>query len=378
MAILRGFAIAFFLLAMILFPQTVFAAAGKGLSIWWQAVVPSLFPFFITAELLLRTGMAKALGVWLEPLMRPLFRLPGAAALAVVMGFVSGSPTGATITAQLRKQGLCSKEEGERLLAFTNNAGPLYILAATAIGILGHPALGIWIWFSHYPINFLFGLILRFFGKKKPAGTNLPAGQHLFQQGLRLLKEEACPPLGQLLGQSIKSALGTILTIGGFMVFFAVFTGLLQQVGVLNLLTKGTAIFCQALGLSTDLAPAFANGLFEMTIGVAALQDCSAPILQQMTVAGMIIAWNGLCVQAQVISVLDGTDLSPRLYIISRVCHFFLAAIFLIWAAPTIPTSNFPLPTPSLPSIGTLWIGAMATLVVLTALSLWHQRHQAC
>ncbi len=45
MAILRGFAIAFFLLAMILFPQTVFAAAGKGLSIWWQAVVPSLFPF---------------------------------------------------------------------------------------------------------------------------------------------------------------------------------------------------------------------------------------------------------------------------------------------------------------------------------------------
>ncbi len=39
-----------------------------------------------------------------------------------------------------------------------------------------------------------------------------------------------------------------------------------------------------------------------MTIGVAALQDCSAPILQQMTVAGLIIAWNGLCVQAQVVA----------------------------------------------------------------------------
>ncbi len=76
--------------------------------------------------------------------------------------------------------------------------------------------------------------------------------------------------------------------------------------------------------------------------------------------------------------VLDGTDLSPRLYIISRVCHFFLAAIFLIWAAPTIPTSNFPLPTPSLPGTGTLWLGAMGILLGLTILSLWHQRHQAC
>ena len=133
---IRALCLLFLVGAMLCQPETVFDGATRALGIWVQAVVPALFPFFITSELLINAGVTQLLSRWVTPLMRPLFYLPGAAAIAVVMGFLSGSPTGAAVTAKLYQQGYCTKEEAQRLLAFTNNAGPLYILSATAIGIL--------------------------------------------------------------------------------------------------------------------------------------------------------------------------------------------------------------------------------------------------
>ena len=60
--------------------------------------------------------------------MRPLFNVPGESAYAFIMGLISGYPVGAKIVTDLRKTNLCSKDEGERMLCFTNNSGPLFII----------------------------------------------------------------------------------------------------------------------------------------------------------------------------------------------------------------------------------------------------------
>ena len=44
------------------------------------------------------------------------------------MGLISGYPIGAKIATNFRKNNICSKEECERLLSFTNNSGPLFIV----------------------------------------------------------------------------------------------------------------------------------------------------------------------------------------------------------------------------------------------------------
>lgn len=44
------------------------------------------------------------------------------------MGIISGYPVGAKIVTEFRKNGECTKAEAERLLAFTNNSGPLFII----------------------------------------------------------------------------------------------------------------------------------------------------------------------------------------------------------------------------------------------------------
>ncbi len=61
--------------------------------------------------------------------MRPIFNVPGEGAFPfIIMGIISGYPVGAKIVTKLRENNTCSKEESERLLAFTNNSGPLLLL----------------------------------------------------------------------------------------------------------------------------------------------------------------------------------------------------------------------------------------------------------
>ena len=83
---------------MFLFPQATYDGARYGLETWAFTLVPSLMPFMIAADILIQLGVVNFLGVLLEPLMRPLFRLPGSAGFVVAMGFTSGFPMGALLT----------------------------------------------------------------------------------------------------------------------------------------------------------------------------------------------------------------------------------------------------------------------------------------
>ena len=137
----RWLPVLFLAAGMFIYPQEMLSAATGGISLWWQYVLPALLPFFILSELLMAEGIVHFLGVMLEPLMRPIFRLPGKASFVVAMGYTSGFPMGAVLTARLRKEGALSREEGEHLLAFTNNPSPGFMFGAVASGMLGRPAL---------------------------------------------------------------------------------------------------------------------------------------------------------------------------------------------------------------------------------------------
>ena len=72
--------------ALVVFPQESFEASKSGLHMWWQIVFPSLLPFLILSELLISFGVVSFLGVILEPLMRPFFRVPGVGGICLGNG----------------------------------------------------------------------------------------------------------------------------------------------------------------------------------------------------------------------------------------------------------------------------------------------------
>ena len=82
-------------LALMLYPQPAMEAARSGLRLCYNVIIPSLFPFFVLSSLVVELGLAGYLGRLLEGLMRPLFRVGGACASAVALGFIGGYPVGA-------------------------------------------------------------------------------------------------------------------------------------------------------------------------------------------------------------------------------------------------------------------------------------------
>lgn len=109
-------------ICLVVFSRTNLSATTNGLTLWATCVVPSLFPFFVITNLLSQTKVVSFTGKILDKFMRPLFNVPGIGGFAFVMGLISGYPVGAKIVSDFREQGLVTKDEGERMLAFTNNS----------------------------------------------------------------------------------------------------------------------------------------------------------------------------------------------------------------------------------------------------------------
>ena len=310
--------------SMLLRPVGCVEAAGEALSLWSQVVVPSLLPFFVLAELLIGLGGAQLAGRWLSPLMRPLFNLPGAAALAVVMGFCSGFPTGAAVTASLRREGLISAGEGARLTAFTNNAGPLYIGVAVSAGLLHRPQAAPLLFLGHYGLNIILGLLLGLLSRLGIRGGSRPvaggAGELNWEEAVKPPPGEgetgpgaARPqPLAALLKTAAQSAAANLLLIGCYMTFFAVIAQLLTPAGEAD--------------NTYPLLRAILAGVWEMSLGVDALCDGNLPLDLLLPLIAAQLALGGASVQLQVLAMLAGTDISPRVYLLCRPLHALAAA----------------------------------------------------
>ncbi|WP_170291052.1 sporulation integral membrane protein YlbJ [Neomoorella glycerini] len=317
-------------LAIILFPQPVFQAALRGLKAWWEIVVPALLPFFIISQLFMGLGIVHFLGVLLEPVMRPLFNVPGSGAFVMAMGYTSGSPISAMLTAQLRQQGLVTRVEGERLICFTNNASPLFMLGAVAVGMLHNPALGPVLAGAHYGANFCLGILFRFYGRRQPVSppvsyTLLALPRRAWQAMLQAQQRDG-RPLGQLLGDAVNRSFLTLITIGGFIILFSVIIQVATILGLLEPLARILLYAGSPFGLSRDTSLPLAAGLFEMTMGTKFASEAAVPITERLVAISLIMGWAGLSILGQVAAMVSHTDLRLGPFIVARLLHGFLAA----------------------------------------------------
>lgn len=319
-----------FILLLIVFSKAAVEAASNGIRLWLYVVFPSLFPFFVASQLLSRTGFVRAAGVLLEPIMRPLFNVPGCGSFAFAMGISSGYPTGAKITADLRKDGMISKVEAERLLTFTNNSGPLFVIGAVAVGMFGSRNLGLFMLGCHIAACVTVGFIFRFYGRKTDPAVKRKSGSLLerFRNEVRRGPTEM-DNLGGCFGDAIRDSVSLILIIGGFIIFFSVIIRLLTDAGIITVFSDAIAFALHPLGVDKNIITACISGCFEITTGANLASKASdAPPIQQITAASMVIGWAGLSVHSQVISIVSKTDISIKPYIWGKCLQGILAAVY--------------------------------------------------
>lgn len=330
--VLAGIAVAL-TVSMVFYPEDAFAAAVKGLDVWWNIVFPALLPFFIGSELLMGLGVVHFMGVLLEPLMRPIFNVPGVGSFVMAMGLASGFPIGSILTSRLRREEMCSKVEGERLMSFTNTADPLFMFGAVAVGMFGYPQIGVTIAIAHYLSSISTGILLRFYGRSQPNSPEKASEGSILLRAFTALytaRKKDARPLGQLMGDAIRNSVNTLLLIGGFIILFSVIIRVMTVVGIVSVLSAAIMKLLAPLGMDPALTPAIISGLFEVTLGsqLAGQAPTAIPMIQKVMVASAVIAWSGLSVHAQVASIISGTDMKIAPFVGARFVHALLAAFY--------------------------------------------------
>lgn len=316
-------------LAVIRFPQEAFEASLEGLKLWFEVVLPALLPFFAMSEILMGIGLIHAVGVFLEPLMRPVFRIPGVGGFAVAMGLASGYPLGAKISGSIRRQGLCTQEEGERLIAFANTADPLFMVGAVAVGMFALPRVGVTLAIAHYLAVILVGFIMRYHAGGKVGEAPEKGGGTILRRALQAMldaRKKDGRPFGELFSDAVKESMQSMLFIGGCIMMFSVFIRILDVAGFVRLLEAPLSLFSALFGIDPDLVPSLVKGAFEITLGTQDAAGTDAPLLQRVAIASLIIGWSGFSVHAQVSAMTFGTDIRIGPYLFARLLHGILAA----------------------------------------------------
>ncbi len=293
---------------LVLFPKAALSAADKAINLCLDTIIPSLFPFFVCSGLLSVLGFSSLCSRFLSPIMRPLFNLPGSGAITFILGLVSGYPVGASSATDLYTSGQCTKCEAERMTAFCNNSGPLFVIAVIGQSFLGNARFGYILYASHVLSALLVGLIFRFYkGSDNQTPLTLPSAPQI---GIK----NATLGLGSVIDNSVFST----LKVCGFVLFFAV-------------LTKAIP--------SSPLTP-FVYSFLEITGGINLLSQLDIELSMKLSIISFFLAFSGLSVVFQVSSIISPLGISLTPYICGKLTQGLLSFFITLVLVEKVPISQ--------------------------------------
>lgn len=326
-----------FTLGLLIFSNSNLPAVKNGLTLWATSVVPSLFPFFVATELLMHTNIISILGKLLNPIMKPLFNIRGEGSFAFIMGIISGYPMGAKIACNFRENHICSKEECERLLSFTNNSGPLFIIGTVGILMFGNTSIGILLFITHILACLTVGILFKFWkcnnrSSRLANDFETPSNTVTFSN------------LGEVLAKSITNSISTIFLIGGFVVIFSAIISIFKASGFLETIGFLFAPLANFLNIDISFFQAFITGLLEITNGISSISMIACKKISiNIVLTSFILGLGGISVFLQILSITSKTDLSIKPYIFGKILQGTFASFYTYIFLNFIPFFNFDL-----------------------------------
>ena len=293
---LYNFTILSFLILCLLFilsnPKEIIEAGIFSLEIWKKNIFPSLFPFFILADLLINYGFVGILGNLLKKPIQSLFHLRSVCAFVIIMSLLSGFPSSAKYITKLYHEKIITLKEANHLITFTHFSNPLFILG-TIFSLLNNQKICLCILFAHYGANFILGILLR---EKKQETT-----QSKFEQTKK--------PFVACFSNSIENTIHTLAYILGTITVFLVLTTVLFKYIDLPILLKNIL-----------------RGFLEITQGIKYISAIDLSIHLKGLIITIFLSFGGLCIHMQVLGIIKDIKIKYSRYFFSRILHAILAS----------------------------------------------------
>ena len=288
--------IIFLMLCLIISPAKYIASASAGIMLWAQNLLPALFPFFILTKILMELNILEKYTKNLSPLMRFCFGTSNTSSYIFIISILSGYPLGSKLVADAYNSGKITQREAYKIVTFTSVSGPLFIVGTVGTSMLISPLSGYIILISH-----ILGAILNGFTYKKNSYIQTLENDE---------KVKIKSFNSNILTNSIKSSIDSILLIGGLVCIF--YVGMEAISSVIHL-------------------PAFIQGLIEITTGcnqIANLTNYS--VFVKTILSCIIITFGGLCTHAQAMYFLKQCNITYSFFLKQKLTHTLYSALICL------------------------------------------------
>lgn len=290
-------------------PAEALGAARDGMDLWLNTLIPTLLPFMILTDLLIRTGTAENLLMPLKGFWKKAFGISPSGAYVLIFGLLCGYPMGARITSDMYGHHKISKREAEYLLTFTNHASPVFIYTYI-LHLCFRDQIPSWMVFG---ILFLSSILtMLFFRFCIYRGRTVSV--------LENEKKESSAPgvTGTLLDASIMNGFETITRLGGYILLFSILSALIRHYW------KAGAV-----------AGYLFLGFLELTTGLHFLTGSGLPLTVRYLCAMPMAAFGGVCILAQTKSILH-RELSVLPYFSAKCLNAAITAVLALFLVQII------------------------------------------
>ena len=272
---------------LLLFPLQALEASKNGLLLWFDTLLPTLLPFLILSQLILKTPAIFLFQKLLAPFFTKIFHCSSEGAFCALCGFLCGYPVGARLIALQLKEQKLTLAEGQYLLSFCNNVSPMFCISFGILNTIGSNKILPYLCII-YGSPLLWGFLTR---PKRNAF-------HDFQT-----KKQTSPVenIFQLIDVCIIDSFLIMIKLCGYLILFSI----LNQI-ILHLPIKKSSDFY-----------GFISSVLELTNGLASIQTLPLGV-KRTALAIFALSFGGLCCIFQTTSVLNESGLSIKKYILHK------------------------------------------------------------
>lgn len=287
-------------ICLFIFPSDCVAGAKTGLLLWFNTMIPSVFPFILLTNIIREFNGIRYFNFFFGRFIKHLFHCSESGSYAVIVGFLCGYPMGAKAVCDSLSDGYIGKNEAQYLLCFCNNPSPMFVLNFVLAACLNRPDLSVLFFSVIYISTWLNAQLWYFFKYRRHIKYSTdPKTVENILSVRTFSSADGC----------IMSSLNLIQKIGGYMILFAILCQLILKIPSVN------------LPYAPGLLQAAACGFMEQTTGLAVLCGLSVAENIKIVLAAVFICFGGLAIAAQTDGIIHGQGLSIKYYILSKLSH---------------------------------------------------------
>ena len=280
------------ILYFLIYPQNALMASSRGLTLWFEQILPTLLPFSVISYIVLHSNLFSHPA---HEKKHSFLRIQPEEWYVIFCGFLFGFPIGSKLSADLYEHHRIVKKRAQILACFTNNLSPVFVTSVLVNQLHFSSVVPFFLLLYGIPLCICLALLSfikpeRFVHEKKASR---------FQLNM------------QIVDAGIINGFETLIKICGYIMMFSIF-----------------AEIAQSIPYGSSFPKLVLTGCLEVTNGISALSQFSCNHFQKYLLTVLFLALNGISGLFQTASLLSVSNLSIKQYLKMKL--LLIAAIMAI------------------------------------------------